>query len=119
MHLKEYIETSKELFNASLYKRYYSIGEADFTKDNYRNQFVEFVKHYPITLSSTLSLQTNIPKEFLFDYLIIDEASQVDLIKSAVCFSCCSNVIIVGESMQLTHIVDSQSKDVVYQVHQQ
>ena len=119
VHLKEYIETSKELFNASLYKRYHNIGEADFTKDNYRNQFVEFVKHYPITLSSTLSLQTTIPKEFLFDYLIIDEASQVDLIKSAVCFSCCRNVIIVGDSMQLTHIVDAQSKDVVDQIHQQ
>lgn len=109
-NLKCFIETSKELFNGALFQRYKGLGHATFSLENYRNQFDNFVKHYPVILSSTLSLHTSIPKGYLFDYLIIDESSQVDIIKSAVCFSCCRNVVVVGDSMQLTHIVDEQSK---------
>lgn len=109
-NLKSFIETSKEVFNAVLYEKYSRLDKKTFTAKDYRNQFDDFTKHYPVVLSSTLSLHTSIPKEHLFDYLIIDESSQVDIIKSAVCFSCCRNVVVVGDSMQLTHIVDKQSK---------
>lgn len=109
-NLKRFIETSKEVFNGALFERYNGLGQATFSVDDYRNQFDDFAKHYPVILSSTLSLHTSIPKGYLFDYLIIDESSQVDIIKSAVCFSCCRNVVVVGDSMQLTHIVDEQSK---------
>lgn len=109
-NLKCLIEASKEVFNDALFKRYNGLGQATFTTNNYRNQFDDFAKRYPVILSSTLSLHTSIPKGYLFDYLIVDESSQVDIIKSAVCFSCCRNVVVVGDSMQLTHIVDEQSK---------
>ncbi|WP_165045249.1 AAA domain-containing protein [Dysgonomonas sp. ZJ709] len=109
-NLKHFIETSKEVFNGTLFEKYKRLGKSMFSLDDYRNQFDHFTKHYPVILSSTLSLHTSIPKGYLFDYLIIDESSQVDIIKSAVCFSCCRNVVIVGDSMQLNHIVDEQSK---------
>lgn len=109
-NLKRFIEISKEVLNGALFERYNGLGQATFSVDDYRNQFDDFAKHYPVILSSTLSLHTSIPKGYLFDYLIIDESSQVDIIKSAVCFSCCRNVVVVGDSMQLTHIVDEQSK---------
>jgi len=110
VNLKRFIETSKEVFNGVLFKKYNRLGKSTFTVDDYRKQFDEFTKQYPVILSSTLSLHTSIPKGYLFDYLIIDESSQVDIIKSAVCFSCCRNAVIVGDSMQLTHIVDKQGK---------
>lgn len=110
-NLKRFIETSKEVFNGVLFKKYNRLGKVTFNVKDYRNQFDDFTKYYPVILSSTLSLHTSIPKGYLFDYLIIDESSQVDIIKSAVCFSCCRNVIVVGDSMQLTHIVDKQSKE--------
>lgn len=109
-NLKRFIETSKEVFNGALFERYNGLGKATFSVDDYRNQFDNFAKRYPVILSSTLSLHTSIPKGYLFDYLIIDESSQVDIIKSAICFSCCRNVVAVGDSMQLTHIVDEKSK---------
>lgn len=115
VNLKRFIETSKKVFNAVLFDKYNHLGKAIFHVDDYRWQFDTFIKHYPIILSSTLSLQSSIPKDYLFDYLIIDESSQVDIIKSAVCFSCCRNAIVVGDSMQLTHIVDEQSKAAVEQ----
>jgi len=109
-NLKRFIEISKEVFNGVLFAKYSHLGKPTFSMNDYRKQFNDFVKHYPVILSSTLSLHTSISKGYLFDYLIIDESSQVDIIKSAICFSCCRNVIAVGDSMQLTHIVDKQSK---------
>lgn len=109
-NLKSFIETSKKVFNGVLYEKYSRLDKVVFGGKDYHNQFDDFTKHYPVVLSSTLSLHTSIPKGYLFDYLIIDESSQVDIIRSAVCFSCCRNVVVVGDSMQLTHIVDKQSE---------
>jgi superfamily I DNA and/or RNA helicase/very-short-patch-repair endonuclease len=116
-NLKRFIEISEEIFKGVLFEKYNRLDEVTFNVEDYRKQFNDFVKHYPVILSSTLSLHTSIPKGYLFDYLIIDESSQVDIIKSAVCFSCCRNVVIVGDSMQLTHIVDKQSEAIAGQLH--
>ncbi|MDR3061405.1 MAG: AAA family ATPase [Dysgonamonadaceae bacterium] len=114
--LNRFIETSKEIFNGVLFEKYNRLDNVTFNVEDYRKQFEDFAKHYPVILSSTLSLHTSIPKGYLFDYLIIDESSQVDIIKSAVCFSCCRNVVVVGDSMQLTHIVDKQSEEAAEQL---
>jgi DNA polymerase III delta prime subunit len=116
-NLKDFIETSKEIFNGMLFEKYNHLDKVAFNVKDYRNQFDDFIKHFPVVLSSTLSLDTSIPKGYLFDYLIIDESSQVDIIKSAVCFSCCRNVIVVGDSMQLAHIVDEKSRYAAEQFH--
>ena len=115
-NLERFIKTSKEVFNGVLFKKYSRLGKSTFMLDDYRKQFDDFVGHYPVVLSSTLSLHTSIPQGYLFDFLIIDESSQVDIIKSAVCFSCCRNVVVVGDSMQLTHIVDKQSIEAAEQL---
>lgn len=115
--LKHFIEASKQIFNGFLFKKYSRLEKVAFTLTNYRKQFDDFVKQYPVVLSSTLSLHTSVPKGYLFDYLIIDESSQVDIIKSAICFSCCRNVVVVGDSMQLAHIVNKQHKYVAEQFH--
>jgi superfamily I DNA and/or RNA helicase len=116
-NLKQFIETSKEIFNGVLFEKYNHLDKVAFEATDYRDKFDDFIKHYPVVLSATVSLHTSVPKEYLFDYLIIDESSQVDIIKSAVCFSRCRNVVIVGDSMQLAHIVDKQSKDAAAQFH--
>lgn len=116
-NLKNFIKASKDVFNGLLFEKYSLLSKVLFNIKDYRNQFDDFVKHYPVILSSTLSLHTSIPKGYLFDYLIIDESSQVDIIKSAVCLSCCRNVVVVGDSMQLTHIVDEQSKYAAERFH--
>lgn len=116
-NLNHFIAASKEIFNGVLFKKYNSLGRVAFDLENYRNQFDDFMKRYPVVLSATVSLHTSIPKGYLFDYVIIDESSQVDIIKSAVCFSCCRNVVIVGDSMQLAHMVDNKSKDAAEQLH--
>ncbi len=103
--LKRYIELSIAIYNGVLYNKYIELPHNDFNVGNYFMCFDEFVKRYPVITSSTLSLHTSVPDDFLFDYLIIDEASQVDIVKSSLCLAKCKNAVIVGDSMQLNHIV--------------
>lgn len=110
--VEEYIQLSKKLFNNKLYDKYYKIKYPTFDETNYKSEFNKFVKRYPIISSSTYSLPNSVPHNYLFDYLIIDEASQVDIITASLCFSCCRNAIIIGDSLQLTHIVDNEKKNI-------
>lgn len=77
----------------------------DFTRQNYLKKFSEFMKCFPVIGSSTHSLVASIAEGYLLDYVIIDEASQQDLIPGILCLGCAKNVIVVGDRKQLSHIV--------------
>lgn len=108
--ITELTERSRRLLDALLLAQYEPAPQGTFTLDNYKQQFEVFIRHYPIVTSSTLSLPLCIPRGFLFDYLIIDEASQVDSIKGVMSLACCRRAVIVGDSMQLAPIVDEASR---------
>ena len=59
---------------------------------------------YPVILSTTHSLIPSVDHGYVFDYLIIDEASQTDLLSSVLSLYCARNAIIVGDSKQLPQI---------------
>lgn len=66
--------------------------------------FGTFLRNYPVVLSTCHSLRKNRPGDYLFDYLIIDEASQVDLLTATLAMSVCRNLVIVGDRAQLAQI---------------
>ncbi len=76
-----------------------------FSMYDYRRFFEKFTKRFPVVFSTTHSLKNCSGEHFLYDYLIIDEASQVDLVTACIAFSCAEKVILVGDEMQLKHIV--------------
>ncbi len=45
-----------------------------------------------------------------FDYLIMDEASQVSIETGALALTCAKNVVIVGDTLQLPNIVTGEDK---------
>lgn len=104
--LERHQQYSERLFRKYLYESHSGKSEPDFTKKNFKIRFQEFIKRYPIILSTTHALRRSIPENYLLDYVIIDEASQVDLITGSLVFSCCKNIIIVGDVKQLPQIVD-------------
>lgn len=104
--LKEHQLYSEKLFKKHLFLQYKNIEKVDFTIQNFKERFSEFKKRYPILLSTTFSLRKSIPDSELIDYVIIDEASQVDLCAGALALSCCRNAIIVGDMKQLSQIID-------------
>lgn len=108
-NLDKLVDSSKIIFENIINSIIERKNGYKFNKD-YKKDFDKFIECYPIISSSTSSLHSSIPNDFLFDYLIIDESSQVDIIKASICFACARNVIIVGDSMQLEHIVDKYSQ---------
>lgn len=42
---------------------------------------------------------------YLFDYVIMDEASPVDIVTGALALSCARNAVIVGDLKQLSNVV--------------
>lgn len=70
-------------------------------------------QEYPIVLSTTFSSRSCLPyfsQDFLFDYLIMDEASQVDVSTGALALSCAKNIVIVGDKKQLPNVVTTLDK---------
>lgn len=75
-----------------------------FDLQTYRHQFDEFILRFPILGSSTHSIVNSIAKGAILDYVIIDEASQQDIVPGILALGCAKNLIVVGDSRQLAHI---------------
>lgn len=86
-------------------------NRVQFTKEDLREQSKRVLLEYPIVLSTTFSSTTSLGKNITYDYLIIDEASQVDITTGALALSCAKNVVVVGDSKQLPHIVTKDVKE--------
>ena len=65
---------------------------------------------YPVILSTTFSSRNSLNSKVIYDYLIMDEASQVDIATGALALSCARNVVIVGDTKQLPNVVTDDIK---------
>lgn len=110
---KNHRQLSEKIFRKYIYQTHSNAGKPNFTKKNYKVRFAEFINMFPVILSTTHALRMSIPQNFLLDYVIIDEASQVDLITGVLALSCCRNVIVVGDMKQLPQITDLKIQDKV------
>jgi len=82
-----------------------------FTANNYRNKktFNAFLNRFPIVGSSTHSIINSVCEGFSFDYIIIDEASQQDIVPGILSLGCAKNIIMVGDRKQLPHIPEKSN----------
>jgi very-short-patch-repair endonuclease len=113
--IKAHKQTSTQLFRKKLYSKYVNLPKVDCNARDFKlnKNFNTFITYYPIVLSTTHSLRNCVPANFLFDYVIIDESSQVDLVTAALALSCCKRAIIVGDTKQLPQIVDMDMEPIV------
>lgn len=81
-----------------------------FTLTSIKPQTEAFLKEYPVVLSTTYSAKACISKDMVFDYLIMDEASQVDIKTGALALSCAMNAVIVGDDKQLPNVVSQEEE---------
>lgn len=107
--LEKFQKASKAYLMSSLLQKYSSFKEKKYYASSYRKH-QSFVAHYPIVLSTTHSLNSCSPEGVLYDYVIIDESSQVNLTSAAIALSRAKRAIIVGDSKQLPHIVPENLK---------
>lgn len=101
---KELKSLYRLFFEKFIRTHYQKHGTKVFSKESYKRDFDNFLLRYPVVLSTSYSLLNNMPTAFTFDYLIIDEASQGDLLSSVLAMNCAKNLVVVGDSRQLQQI---------------
>jgi hypothetical protein len=104
----EHQELSAQALGASLGERYRELSRTTYSENSYRTggRFRQFAQDYPVLLSTCHSLRSSIAEGALLDFLIIDEASQVDLLTAGLALSCCRNLVVVGDRQQLGQIAN-------------
>ncbi len=78
--------------------------QEQFDSISYGKEFDAFVKRFPIIGSGTHSIVNTLASDSVLDYVIIDEASQQDIVPGILALGCARNLIIVGDRKQLPHI---------------
>lgn len=110
--LNELIDMSFDLLNNSLKKRYGNQTKRNkFDIKDLSKKSDSFVKEYPVIFSTTHSIKSCLNSNFKFDYVIMDEASQVDLITGIITLSCAKNAVIVGDLKQLPNVISKEQKN--------
>ena len=113
----EYTNFSMQLFKAELCKKYNRQKRGTYTVEELRSKSSEFINDYPIIMSTTYSLRRSLADHVTYDFVIIDESSQVDLATGALALSCAKRAVIVGDLKQLPNVVDAatqQKTDAVF-----
>lgn len=119
--MDELAQKSLQLFRAELAARYpWKSSRKRFDMADFRGDSAAFTREYPVVLSTTYSIKGTLSTDHIYDYLIVDEASQVDLATGVLAFSCARNIVIVGDLKQLPNVLtehDIRTSDAIWQTY--
>ena len=108
---------SMQVLKDNLAVKYKSdIPRKKFSEDDLWKNSNEFVKEYPVILSTTFSSRNSLNSEYIYDYVIMDEASQVDVATGVLALSCAKNAVIVGDTRQLSNVVKKDFEKVADEI---
>ena len=108
--LDELTSSSLSLLKNKLFDNYHSCQRIILNDiKDIRLHAEEFCHQYPVVLSTTFSARTAIPDQ-VYDYIIMDEASQVSIETGALALTCAKNAVIVGDTMQLPNVVAEEDR---------
>lgn len=108
--VKMLTKSSLQFLKHEIARRYKGVGRQLFSYNDIKHRTGTFLKEYPIVLSSTYKSNSNISQDYVFDYVIMDEASQVDIKTGALALSCAINAVIVGDDKQLPNVVTQEER---------
>lgn len=89
-----------------------------FTEDDLWKNADKVLDEYPVILSTTFSSSTSLGNGTIYDYVIVDEASQVDIATGALALSRARCAVIVGDTKQLPNVVtdnDRKNADAIFE----
>ena len=117
--MQEYSEMSMKMFKAKLAEKYiHHKVRRSFTQESLRKDFPALISEYPVILSTTYSLRSCVSNNYLFGHVIMDEASQVDIVTGALALSCAKNAVIVGDLKQLPNVVAEKTAEETKRIFQ-
>lgn len=104
-------ELSEYIFKYNLVRKYSGkIRRPKFRIEDLRIRTKEFVQEYPVVLSTTFSVHNTLSPDFMYDYVIVDEASQVSLDTAVLAMASAKQLVIVGDRMQLPNVIPQEVK---------
>lgn len=110
--IEDITAASRRLLEAKLYDHYASRlqrGRRHF--DNPWNEPAKFREEYPLITSTTNAARNQIGKNGeLFDYVIIDESSQANLVTGFLALAAAQNAVVVGDTKQLPCVLDKREE---------
>ncbi|MDT0581992.1 AAA domain-containing protein [Brumicola blandensis] len=108
-NMNRYTQLCMKVFRHKTWQQYCQNRRKQYTMQELKTRSNEFLKDYPVVLSTTYSVNNSLSPDTQYDYLIIDEASQVNICTGALALSCAKRVVVVGDTKQLTHVVDNKT----------
>ncbi len=106
-------EESMTLFRASLYDKYQKSVRGQFSIETLETSGSSFLEQYPVVLSTAFSARNNLFGDVLYDYVIMDEASQISIDTAVLALSCAKNALIVGDALQLPNVVTAEDQEMM------
>lgn len=105
------IEMSMSLFKASLHDHYAKYKRTAFSDTmDMKMRGKKLLLQYPVVLSTTFSARSCLFTDNPYDYIIMDEASQVSIDTGALALTCATNAVIVGDTLQLPNVVTDEDQ---------
>lgn len=108
--MKSLTENSMIFLKASVAERYKDGRQLIASVKNLFNGGDSVLEAYPVVLSTTFSAKTCFNSDTIFDYVIMDEASQVSVDTGLLALTCAKNAVIVGDTMQLPNVITDEDK---------
>ena len=103
IYIKEMLGQGKSIGYVKSYLD--NVDSARFDQDIDRHLFLNAINVLKVWSSTLKSIRRTFPLEAgIFDYVVFDEASQVDLPSAAPALYRAKRAVIVGDPMQLTHV---------------
>lgn len=104
-------EVSMSLFRSCLHDHYAKHERMAFASvGEMKNKAENFTQQYPVVLSTTFSARSCVFADNPYDYIIMDEASQVSIETGLLALTCANNAVIVGDTLQLPNVVIDEDK---------
>lgn len=108
--IKSLADNSMTILKDSIAQRYKAERPIILSVSDLYHNGETVLENYPIVLSTTFSAKTCFKSDILFDYVIMDEASQVSVDTGLLALTCAKNAVIVGDTMQLPNVVKDEDK---------
>ncbi|MCR5847660.1 MAG: AAA family ATPase [Lachnospiraceae bacterium] len=108
----EDLSNKSMLYFKDFIARYYSKSgqRSVFEQDDLWKHGRQVLKEYPVILSTTYSSGNSLTESgesVIYDYLIMDEASQVDVVTGSLSMAYANSAVIVGDSKQLPNVINN------------
>ncbi len=112
-----YVDLAMKSLKNHLYNKFQNYNRRKYTVKDLKIYGEQFIRDYPVVLSTTYSISSSLSSNICYDYLIVDEASQVDLVTGALALSCAKKVVIVGDLKQLPNVVNDKQKQLADEIY--